>query len=135
MNANLTCSLEDWEDQESGDDNETDLDEEVQQPVYGIGGRWRLWEGYPDIKRSVKGIPKGIFKTHVTIEVFLYFTLTFIITALKVKILVCRLMEGGVFVRDQVGKEGRHRFCISEFVFLYLINFLHTILDPIYWML
>ena len=24
-------------------------------------------------------------------------------------------MEGGGFVRDQVGKGGRHRFCISNF--------------------
>ena len=135
MNTILTCSLEDWQDQESGDDNETDLDEEVQQPVYGIGGGWRLWEGYPDITRSVKGIPKGIFKTHVTVEVFLSFTLTFIIIALKVKILVCRLMEGGGFVRDQVGKEGRHRFLHFRIHILYLINFLCTVLEPIYWIL
>ena len=25
-------------------------------------------------------------------------------------------MEGGGFVRDQVGKGGRHKFCISEFL-------------------
>ena len=33
-----------------------------------------------------QGIPKSIFKTHVAIAILLYYTLTFIITALKVKI-------------------------------------------------
>ena len=42
MNANLTCRLQ--EDQEVGSDKEG-----VQQPVFGIGGSWRDWEGYPDI--------------------------------------------------------------------------------------
>ena len=49
MNANLTCRL--WEDQETsivGSDSEEE-EEEVQQSVFGIGGRWRPWEGHPDI--------------------------------------------------------------------------------------
>ena len=47
MNANLTCRLqEDQETSAAGLDKE---EEEVQQPVYGIGGSWRDWEGYPDI--------------------------------------------------------------------------------------
>ena len=58
---------------------------------------------------------KSIFKTHVTVATIFYYTLSFIITALKVKNLVYEWMEGGVFVRDQVGKGGRHRFCILNF--------------------
>ena len=44
MNPNLTCRLQ--EDQESiaGLDSDEE-EEEVQQPVFGIGGGWRLWEG------------------------------------------------------------------------------------------
>ena len=62
-----------------------------------------------------QGLPKIIFKTHVTIAIFLSYTLTFIITVLKVKTLGYRWMEGGGFVRDQAGKGGRHRFCMSNF--------------------
>ena len=50
MNANLTCRLQ--EDQESAAGLDLDEEEEeVQQPVFGIGGGWRSWEGYPDITR------------------------------------------------------------------------------------
>ena len=62
-----------------------------------------------------QGRPKNIFKTHVSIAIFLYYTLTFIITALKVKHLGYRWMEGGGLLRDQVGKGGRHRFHILNF--------------------
>ena len=37
-------------------------EEEVQQLVFGIGGGWRPWEG----------IPKSIFKAHVTVAVTCY---------------------------------------------------------------
>ena len=49
MNANLTCRLQ--EDQETsgvGADSEEE-EEEVQQLVFGIGGRWTDSEGYLDI--------------------------------------------------------------------------------------
>ena len=49
MNANLTYRLQ--EDQETsviGSDLEEE-EEEVQLLIFGIGDRWRLWEGYPDI--------------------------------------------------------------------------------------
>ena len=44
MSANLTCRLQ--EDQEAEEEEE---EEDLQQPVFGIGGGWREWEGYPDI--------------------------------------------------------------------------------------
>ena len=110
MTANLTCHSVEEQDQESGDGNETDSDEEVWQPVYGIHGGWRPWEGYPDIMRWVKGIPKIIFKTHVTVEVFLY------IYYYNIEGQEFSVMEGGGCVRDQVRKWGRHKFCISEFL-------------------
>ena len=69
-----------------------------------------------------QGIPKSIFKTHVTIAIFLYYTLTFIHTALKVKTSGYRWMEGGGLLRDQVGKGGRHRFRISNF-YIQISNF------------
>ena len=47
-----------------------------------------------------QGISKRIFKTHVTVAIILYYTLTFIITVLKVKDLVYGWMEEGGFVRD-----------------------------------
>ena len=43
MNANLTCRLQ--EDEETSVEEE----EEVLQPILGIGGGRRSWEGYPDI--------------------------------------------------------------------------------------
>ena len=49
MNANFTCRLKgDEETSVVGLDSEEE-EEEVQQPIFGIGGRWRPWEGYPDI--------------------------------------------------------------------------------------
>ena len=60
-----------------------------------------------------QGIPKSIFKTHVTVAIILYYT--FIITALKIKNLMYDWIKVGGFVRDQAGKGGRHRFCISNF--------------------
>ena len=62
-----------------------------------------------------QGILKSIFKTHVTVAIFICYTLRFIITALKVKTLGYRWMERSGFVRDQTGKGGRHRFHISHF--------------------
>ena len=50
MNANLTCRLQ--EDQKVDSDKEEE--EDVQQLVFGIGGGWRDWEGYPDITWWVK---------------------------------------------------------------------------------
>ena len=63
-----------------------------------------------------QGIPKSIFKTHVTIAIFLYYTLTFLITVLKVRTSGYNWMQGSGIVRDQVGKGGRHRFHISNFI-------------------
>ena len=77
MNANLTCRLqEDEETSVVGSDLEEE-EEEVQQPVLGIGGRRRPLKG--------QSIHESIFKTHVSIAVFLYYTITFIITALNIK--------------------------------------------------
>ena len=45
MKENLTCRLQ--EDQDVDSDKEEEQD--IQQPVFGIGGSWRDWEGYPDI--------------------------------------------------------------------------------------
>ena len=64
-----------------------------------------------------QGIPKSIFKTYVTIGIFLYHTLIFIITVLKVRSSGYRWMEGGGFLRW--GKEVG-RFRISIFAFQYL---------------
>ena len=50
MNANLTCRLQ--EDEEADLDKEEE--EDLQQPVFTIGGSWRDWEGYPDITQQVK---------------------------------------------------------------------------------
>ena len=62
MNTNLTCSLEEQECEESVDENEgLDLDEEVQQPLYGIGSGRRPWQGFPDITRPVKSHSKKAF--------------------------------------------------------------------------
>ena len=46
MSANLTCRLQ--EDQEAEEEEE---EEDLQQPIFGIGGSWQEWEGYPDITR------------------------------------------------------------------------------------
>ena len=54
MNTNLTFSLQ--EDQETsavGLDSKEE-EEEVQQPIFWTGGRWRKWKGYPDIMQLVK---------------------------------------------------------------------------------
>ena len=64
-----------------------------------------------------QGMLKSIFKTHVTVAIFLYYTLTFIITVLKVKTSGYSWMQGSGLLRDQAKKEGRHRFCISQFGF------------------
>ena len=63
-----------------------------------------------------QGIPKSIFKTHVTIAIFLYYNLTFLITALKVRTSGYKWMQLSGIVRDQAGKGGRHGFHISNFV-------------------
>ena len=47
MNVNLTFRLQ--EDQAVDSDKEEE--EDVQQPVFGIGGSWRDCKGYPDITR------------------------------------------------------------------------------------
>ena len=47
------CRFNLQEDQETsavGSDSEEE-EEDVQQPVFGIDGRWRPWKGYPDIMR------------------------------------------------------------------------------------
>ena len=64
-----------------------------------------------------KGILKSIFKTHVTVAIFLYYTLTVIITALKVKTSGYSWMQGGGLLREEVKKEGRHRFHVLQFGF------------------
>ena len=51
MNANLTCRLQEDEDEETckvGSDSEEE-EEEVQQLILAIGNRRRLFEGYPKI--------------------------------------------------------------------------------------
>ena len=53
---------------------------------------------------------KSIFKTHVTIAIFLYYTLTFIITALKVKTSEYSWMQAGGLLWDWAKKEGRFQF-------------------------
>ena len=60
-----------------------------------------------------QGILKSIFKTHVTIAIFFYYTLTFIIIELKVKTSGYSWMLHSGLLRDQVKKEGRHRIGIS----------------------
>ena len=62
-----------------------------------------------------QGILKSIFKTHVIVAIFLYYTLTVIITALKVKTSGYSWMQGSGLLREEVKKEGRHRFHISQF--------------------
>ena len=128
-----------------------------------VWDRWGM-EAIGRVPRYYKvspGIPKSIFKTHVTVVIFLYYILTFIVTVvteLKVKTLGHRWMEGGGFVRDQSGKGGRHRFCISNFRICILNfgivdqfdrdqvvgnkkgsknrgHFLHKVLEPIYLLL
>ena len=69
----------------------------------------------PRYYKVSQGIPKSIFKTHVTVVISLYYILTFIVTVLKVKTSGYRWMEGGGFVRDQSEKGGRHRFSILNF--------------------
>ena len=45
MNANLTCRVDEYQESPEGNETGCDLDEEeVQQPVFGIGGGWRPWE-------------------------------------------------------------------------------------------
>ena len=56
-------------------------------------GVWDMWwmEAVGRVPRYYKvsqGIPKSIFKTNVTVVIIFYYTLTFIITALKVTNLV-----------------------------------------------
>ena len=40
------------EDQEA--EEEEKEEEHLQQPVFGIGGSWQEWDGYPDIMQWVK---------------------------------------------------------------------------------
>ena len=65
-----------------------------------------------------QSIPKSIFKTHVTIAIFLYYTLAFIITVLNIKTSVYRWIAGGGLLRNQTGKGGRQKF--SNFKIRYL---------------
>ena len=48
-----------------------------------------------------QGILKSIFKTHVTVAIFLYYTSTVIITALKVKTSGYSWMQGGGLLRER----------------------------------
>ena len=57
-----------------------------------------------------QSIPESIFKTHVTIAIFIYYTITFIITVLNIKTSGYRWMAGGGLLRDRTGKGGRQRF-------------------------
>ena len=85
MNVNLTCRLqEDEETSAVGSDLEEE-EEEVQQLILAIGSGTKPFEGYPEITSVSQSIPKSIFKTHVTIAIFLYYTIAFIITALNIK--------------------------------------------------
>ena len=47
MNVNFTCRLQEDQGQEADSDKEEK--EGLKQPVFGIGGNWWEWEGYPDI--------------------------------------------------------------------------------------
>ena len=38
------------------------------QPVGGIGGGWRLWEGYLEIIKSIMMLQKTSSETHVNVE-------------------------------------------------------------------
>ena len=49
MNANLTCRLQEDEETLVAGSNSGEEEEEVQQPILGIGGGRRPFEGYPDI--------------------------------------------------------------------------------------
>ena len=69
------------------------------------------------MSQGILGMLKSIFKTHVTLAIFLYYTLTFNITVLKVKTSEYSWMQGGGLLRDRVKKEGRHRFQFLGFTF------------------
>ena len=56
-------------------------------------------------------------KKHFQNSCYCYYTLTFIITVLKVRTSGYSWMQGSGLLRDQAKKEGRHRFCISQFGF------------------
>ena len=70
MNANLTCRLQEDEDEETsmaGLDSEEE-EEEVQQPILAIGGRRRPFEGYPEITQWAKVYLKAFSKLMLPLQ-------------------------------------------------------------------
>ena len=56
-----------------------------------------------------QSIPKSIFKTHVTIAIFLYKTIAFIITVLNIKTSGYRQIAGGGLLRNWAGKGSKQK--------------------------
>ena len=69
MNLNLPCRLEEEKPEETEENEEQKS--EIVQPVVGISGGWKLWEGYPVITRSVMMLQKTflilMLKLHVMV--------------------------------------------------------------------
>ena len=70
MNANLTCRLQEDEDEETsmvGSDLEEE-EEEVQQPILAIGGGRRPFEGHPEITWCAKAYLKAFSKLMLPLQ-------------------------------------------------------------------